>query len=210
MYNHAVPTNKYYVVWKGRRTGIFNSWAECEAQIKGYTGAEYKAFDSRPEAERALAAGYAEHRGKPASSQKWLFAVAKPVLPSIAVDAACSGSPGPLEYRGVETKTGKPIFRKGPFADGTNNVGEFLAIVEAMRWLDARTLDWPIYSDSENAIGWVRQKKCRTRLAQLSSNRELFELIAAAEKSLQELKSRKVLKWDTQAWGEIPADFGRK
>lgn len=205
-----MPKQRYYVVWKGRKTGVFHSWAECEAAIKGYSGAEYKAFDSRVEAERALANGYEAHKGRPASSQKWLFAVEKPMLPSIAVDAACSGPPGPLEFQGVETETGKPIFRHGPFADGTNNVGEFLAIVEAMKWLDERGHPWPVYSDSANAIGWVKAKKCNTQLARLPSNKKLFEMITAAEKALQTLLPRKVLKWDTKAWGEIPADFGRK
>ena len=210
MYNHAVPRQKYYVVWKGRKTGIFHSWAECEAVVKGYPDAEYKAFDSRPEAERALAAGYAAHKGRPASSQKWLFAAEKPILPSIAVDAACSGSPGPLEFQGVETGTGKPIFKEGLFADGTNNVGEFLAIVEAMKWLDEHQHPWPVYSDSANAIGWVKARKCNTQLARLPSNRVLFERIAEAEKWLRFLTKRKVLKWDTKAWGETPADYGRK
>ncbi len=201
---------KYYVVWKGRRTGIFTSWAECEAQVKGYTGAEYKAFASRGEAERALAGSYAAHRGKPASSQRWLLAVAKPILPSLAVDAACSGSPGPLEYRGVEVAAGRLVFERGPFADGTNNVGEFLAIVEAMRWLEQRGEKWPIYSDSANAIGWIKAKKCNTRLARLPSNRQLFQLIADAEKWLGVVRPPMVLKWDTPVWGENPADFGRK
>ncbi len=205
-----MPKQRYYVVWKGRKTGIFTSWAECERAITGYPGAEYKAFDSRAEADRALAAGYEQHRGKPASNQKWLFAVEQPILPSIAVDAACSGSPGRLEFRAVETASGDPIFQEGPFADGTNNVGEFLAIVEAMRWLDEHQRNWPVYSDSANAIGWVRLKKCNTQLARLPSNRKLFELIAESEKWLRFLTRRRILKWDTQAWGEIPADYGRK
>ena len=98
-----MPKQKYYVVWKGRRSGIFNSWRECEAQVSGYVGAEYKAFESRREAEQAFASAYADYKGKPASSQKWLFAAAQPIIPSVAVDAACSGSPGPLEFQGVET-----------------------------------------------------------------------------------------------------------
>jgi ribonuclease HI len=205
-----MPERKYYVVWKGRRTGIFSKWSDCEAQVKGYPGAEYKAFASRQEAEHALAGEYAEHKARPYPSQRWLFAAEKPILPSIAVDAACSGSPGPLEYQGVETETGKPIFQEGPFADGTNNVGEFLAIVEAMRWLDERQHPWPIYSDSANAIGWVKIKKCNTQLKRLPSNRLLFAKIADAEKRLRVATHRKVLKWDTKAWGEIPADYGRK
>ncbi len=205
-----MPVKKYYVVWKGRRTGVFESWAECEAATRGYPGAQFKAFESRAEAERAFAGAHEKHTGKPASGQRWLFAAAKPKLPSVAVDAACSGSPGPLEFRGVETESAKPIFRKGPFADGTNNVGEFLAIVEAMRWLDERRRPWPIYSDSENAILWVKAGKCNTRLQRLPSNRRLFGMIAQAEEWLRTAGKRQVLKWDTRAWGEIPADFGRK
>ncbi len=210
MYNHAVPKQKYYVVWKGRKSGIFHSWAECEAAVKGYPDAEFKAFDSRDEAERAFATRYEAYKGRPASSQKWLFAPEKPIVPSIAVDAACSGSPGVLEFRGVETESGKPIFEEGPFADGTNNVGEFLAIVEAMKWLDERQHPWPVYSDSANAIKWVKDKKCNTQLRRMPSNKALFERIAEAEKWLRFLTKRKVLKWDTGAWGEIPADYGRK
>jgi ribonuclease HI len=205
-----MPKEKYYVVWRGRRTGIFHSWPECEASVNGFTGAQFKAFESRLEAERALAAGYERHRGRPASSQKWLFAATRPVLPSLAVDAACSGSPGPLEFQGVETGTGKPTFKEGPFADGTNNVGEFLAIVEAMKWLDEHQHPWPVYSDSANAIGWVKARKCNTRLRRMPSNEVLFERIAEAERWLRFVTQRKVLKWDTRAWGEIPADFGRK
>lgn len=201
---------KYYVVWKGRRTGVFNTWAECEAQVKGYAGAQFKGFSSRREAEHALAQGSELSKAGSRSSQRWLFAVEKPVLPSIAVDAACSGSPGPLEYQGVETESGKRLFAEGPFADGTNNVGEFLAIVEAMQWLESNGRQWPIYSDSENAIGWARRKKCNTQLARLPSNRDLFRRIAAAEEALHHLPAFRVLKWDTRAWGEIPADYGRK
>jgi ribonuclease HI len=205
-----MPRQKYYVVWKGRRTGVFHSWADCEAAISGFPGAQFKSFDSRLEAERAIERGYEAYKGKPSSSQRWLFAAAKPVLPSIAVDAACSGSPGRLEFQGVETETGKSLFKEGPFPDGTNNVGEFLAIVEAMRWLDQHRHPWPIYSDSENAILWVKTGKCNTKLQRLPSNRRLFEMIADAEAALKSVRTHRVLKWDTKAWGENPADYGRK
>lgn len=209
---------KYYVVWKGRKRGIFPSWVECEKQVKGFVGAEYKAFESVVEARAALAAGYEHYRGKPASQGKWKRSGDKPRIPSLCADAACSGSPGRLEYRAVETETGQQLFRAGPFAEGTNNVGEFLAIVEALRWLARHGLNWPIYSDSENAIAWVRKRKCNTKLHRTSVNRRLFELIARAEADLQTLLSQAawsssrpaILKWETKAWGEIPADFGRK
>ncbi len=209
---------KYYVVWKGRRTGVFSSWAECEKQVKGFVGAQYKAFASLREANEAFRGRFVDYAGKAASAGRWRTATAPPRLPSLCVDAACSGSPGPLEYRGVSAQTGQQLFRAGPFAEGTNNVGEFLAIVEAFRWLRDHKLGWPVYSNSENAIGWIRARKCRTKLVRTPANRRLFEMIAAAEAELRGDTpdggvlgdGLVVLKWDTAAWGEIPADFGRK
>jgi ribonuclease HI len=202
---------RYYVVWKGRRTGIFSSWLECEAQVKNFTGAEFKGFATRQAAERALQDGYAAYAGRPASSGDWLFAMHPPVADSYCVDAACSGSPGRLEYRGVSTKTGKEFFRQGPFENGTNNVGEFLAIVHALAWLKSRGGKQPIYSDSETAITWVKAKRCKTGLVRDGSNAALFELIARGEAWLAgNAVDTPVLKWDTKAWGEIPADFNRK
>jgi ribonuclease HI len=203
---------KYYVVWKGRRTGVFTSWDECSAEVSGYPGAEYKSFDNLPAAEAALRGRYEQFRGQPAAAaQSWLLAPTKPILPSISVDAACSGVPGPVEWRGVETETGKQIFKAGVYPDGTNNVGEFLAIVQALAWLKEKNSDLPIYSDSENAILWVRAKKCRTKMERTNRNAELFALIARAETWLAENTfNTKILKWDTNAWGENPADFGRK
>ena len=203
---------KYYVVWKGRKTGIFTSWAECEKQVKGFVAAEYKAFGTRKEAETAYKSGYESYKGKPASQGKWRESEEPPILPSLCVDAACSGSPGKLEYRGVETGSGKEIFRVGPFPDGTNNVGEFLAIVHALTWLVKNKKRLPVYSDSENAISWVNTGVCKTKLKHTGKNALVFVMIRSAENWLaeNEMDDDAVLKWETEHWGENPADFGRK
>ena len=203
---------KYYVVWKGHKPGIFTSWAECEKQVKGFAAAQYKSFDSLKEAEKAYQSAYEAYKGKPASQGKWKEASVKPILPSICVDAACSGAPGKLEYRGVYTDSSDEIFRFGPFPDGTNNVGEFLAIVHALSWLSKHGKQLPIYSDSENGISWVYTGKCRTKLKHTAKNSPLFVMIRSAENWLaeNELDDDAVLKWDTELWGENPADFGRK
>ncbi|HEX9333203.1 MAG TPA: ribonuclease H family protein [Anaerolineales bacterium] len=207
-----MPKQKYYVVWQGRKPGIYTSWAECEKQVKGFAAAQFKAFDSLKEAESAYQSKYEIFKGKPASQGKWREASIKPILPSICVDAACNGSPGKLEYRGVFTASQEEIFRVGPFPDGTNNVGEFLAIVHALTWLEKHDKQLPIYSDSENGISWVYTGKCRTRLKHTARNAPLFVMIHSAENWLaeNELLDDVVLKWDTELWGETPADFGRK
>ncbi|MCX6038679.1 MAG: ribonuclease H family protein [Chloroflexi bacterium] len=202
---------KFYVVWKGRRTGVFSSWEACAVQVQGVTGAQYKSFTSRAAAEQALRGKYAAHVGKAVSSGEWLFAPNPPVAESVVVDAACSGSPGQLEYRGVDLRSGKEIFRQGPYENGTNNVGEFLAIVHALALLEEQGSALPVYSDSETAIAWVKAKQCNTELAADETNAPLFELINRAEDWLAEHKTASpILKWDTKAWGEIPADFNRK
>jgi ribonuclease HI len=207
-----MPKEKFYVVWKGRKTGIFTSWAECEKQVKGFAGAEFKAFGSLKEAEAAFRSRYEAFKGKPASLGKWKEASVKPIVPSICVDAACSGSPGEMEYRGVFLESEEEFFRFGPYPDGTNNVGEFLAIVHALTWLLKHSKTMPVYSDSENAIAWVYTGECKTQLKRTPRNLPIFTLIRSAENWLaeNELRDDAVLKWDTDLWGENPADFGRK
>jgi ribonuclease HI len=206
-----VQKTKFYVVWKGRKTGIFTTWEDCSAQVTGFTGAQYKAFENRRAAERAFLGSYKKYVGKPASSGEWLLTPNPPVAESYCVDAACSGSPGRLEYRGVHTRTGEIVFHEGPFQNGTNNVGEFLALVHALAWLKQEGIPAPVYSDSGTAIAWLKAKKCKTNLIPDGHNALLFELIARAERWLAENERiNPVLKWDTEAWGEIPADFNRK
>jgi ribonuclease HI len=207
-----MPKPKFYVVWKGRKTGVFTSWAECEKQVKGFAAAEYKAFGTLEEAQSAFRLKYDAYKGKVSSLGKWKEAETKPILPSLCVDAACNGSPGKLEYRGVDTESGKEIFRAGPYPDGTNNVGEFLAIVHALTWLQKHKKKLPIYSDSENGISWVYTGICKTNLKHTAKNAPLFVMIHSAENWLaeNELDDEAVLKWDTEMWGENQADFGRK
>ena len=129
---------------------------------------------------------------------------------AIAVDAACSGNPGQMEYRGVYLKTGEEIFHYGPVF-GTNNIGEFLAIVHGLALLAQRGYTIPIYSDSVNAMLWVKRKQCRTTLPLNDKTKALHEHIRRAETWLRTHSySNDLRKWETEKWGEIPADFGRK
>ena len=207
---------KFYVVWNGHKKGVFTSWKVCKKQIDGFEGAQYKSFADFNEAEIASTKNYADYIGKNtkkptlSSSEKASFGA--PNLESISVDAACSGNPGKMEYRGVLTHNKQQIFIKGPFKKGTNNIGEFLALVHGIALLKSKNKeDIPIYSDSKIAMNWVKQKKCKTNMHFDASNRDLLDLIKRAEKWLKENTYKNpILKWETRAWGEIPADFGRK
>ena len=131
---------------------------------------------------------------------------------ALAVDAACAGNPGKMEYQGVQVNNGKVIFHVGPFPEGTNNIGEFLAIVHALSFLNKHGLtQTPVYSDSVTGMAWVRKKKANTKIVPSARNRELLDMVARAENWLQTNHYQNpVLKWQTEKWGEIPADFGRK
>lgn len=207
---------KYYVVWKGITPGVYTSWAECKAQVEGQTGAKYKSFETQEEATEALKKGY-EHYLRSASSAQAVAKlkpkapIGKPLQTCLCVDAACSGNPGDMEYRGVYMPTGQEIFRIGPYKKGTNNIGEFLALVHGLALLKQKGSDLPIYSDSRNAISWVKKKKCKTLLERVPENEVIFDLIERAEKWLNtNTYTTQILKWETTEWGEIPADFGRK
>lgn len=203
---------KFYVVWDGVTPGIYASWNDCLLQTKGYESAKYKSFDTREEAEQAFASSpyaYIGKKSKAAPSKPKTLSEAI-IDNSLAVDAACSGNPGPMEYRGVYVASRQEIFRFGPMR-GTNNIGEFLALVHGLALLKQKGFDMPIYSDSVNAISWVKKKKCKTKLPRTSETEALFQLIERAEKWLKENKyTTPILKWETKTWGEIPADFGRK
>ena len=207
---------KYYVVWFGNPAGIYDSWDKCKKAIAGVSGAQYMSFETLKDARIAYDKEYADYKGSRPSKKKTLSAAEKakigdPNLYSISVDAASSGNPGKMEYQGVDTQTGKRLFHQGPFADGTNNVGEFLALVHGLAFLKQQNSDRAIYSDSRIAMGWVKKKKCNTKLRRTRKNAQLFELI---ERAAQWLKKNRydttVIKWETKVWGEIPADFGRK
>ena len=212
----AKKKQKFYVVWEGRKKGIFGTWDECKKQVDNLFGAKFMSFLTRTDAEKAYSEGHKKYWGlrkknKRLLSQEELKKIGYPTENSISVDGACEGNPGIAEYQGVNTLTKAKLFHGGPFQEGTNNIMEFLALVHAISYCKKKDVKVPIYSDSKIAISWIKLKKCKTNLKATEKNADLFDLIERAEKWLIENSfSNKILKWETRAWGENPADFGRK
>ena len=214
-----MPKQKFYVVWRGRKPGVYDSWDDCKQQVEGIGEAAYKAYATLEDAEEAFWRGKEEAQPAQAVAGQDDKKGGTP-LPAaaprpydedaIAVDAACSGNPGPMEYRGVDLRSGRELFHLGPM-HGTNNIGEFLAIVHALALLKKQGVKRTVYSDSRNALIWVRQKQCKTRLERNAQTEGLFQLI---DRAVIWLRNNKIevplLKWQTKEWGEVPADFGRK
>lgn len=211
---------KYYVVWAGRKPGIYKSWSECQAQVNHFLQAKFKSYETLKEAEAAYRAGWKKHWGlgkDPAASKE---AGQRPAIQetweeidydSISVDVGTRGNPGPVEYKGVDTRTGEVIFSHDPIIKGTNNLGEFLAIVHALDYLKKLGSKKTVYSDSLNAIKWIQQKSVSSTLVRDESTKEIWELVDCAIQWLQTNSyENKVLKWQTKKWGQIKADYGRK
>ena len=209
---------KYYVVWDGRAPGIYDSWEECCDQVDGFPNAKYQSFSSLEAATEAF-------RGDPNEQLAFAKALHKQLntptdytaipgirLDAIAVDGACSGNPGPMEYRCVRVIDGMEIFRVGPLDGGTNNIGEYLALIHAASLMAKRGLtSVPIYSDSKTALSWLRKGHSNTKLTPNGKNGEVIRMLARADAWLAANRIiNPVLKWETERWGEIPADFGRK
>jgi ribonuclease HI len=220
-----MAAGKFYVVWEGKKPGIYTSWTECKAQVDGYAQAKYKSYPTAAEAESAFQTGWKKLWGKGTASNG---AGAKTVktsksgtassptteeidYDSISVDVGTRGNPGPVEYKGVDTQTGEILFYNGPIENGTNNLGEFIAIVHGLSYLKQKGSTKTIYTDSRTALSWLRNKKVASNLARNESTKKIWDLTDRAVQWLQtNTYPNKVVKWNTEEWGEIKADFGRK
>lgn len=209
---------KFYVVWEGRAPGVYASWEECEAQVNGFPGARYKAFGSQSDAVAAFRGSGNDDLEifRQIGSHKYdivnYSAFPDIRLDAIAVDGACAKNPGPMEYRGVMVATGEEVFHIGPLEGGTNNIGEYIALIHAASLLAKRgDFTTPIYSDSKTALAWVRKGRSNTTVQPNEKNAKVINLLRRADAWLAGNRIiNPVLKWNTELWGEIPADFGRK
>ncbi|MBD2844813.1 ribonuclease H family protein [Paenibacillus sp. IB182496] len=227
-------SKKHYVVWAGKTPGVYDSWPACQAQVTGYPEAKYKSYATRALAEAAYKDGWKKHwgrggkaaapagEGKAAGARAGAGAARRPgskpaVSPasidydSVSVDVGTHGNPGPIEYKGVDTATGELLFQVGPIPNGTNNLGEFIAIVHALSYLKARGSARTVYTDSRTALAWIRNKKIASTLRRDASTAQVWALADRAMRWLHENDyPNKIVKWETESWGEIKADFGRK
>lgn len=85
-----------------------------------------------------------------------------------------------MEYRAVDLHTRKEIFRSPIYPTGTNNIGEFLAIYDGLRYIEALEKKKSkikyecIFTDSETAIARMRSKKVKTTLKYTEETKDLL------------------------------------
>lgn len=228
-------SKRFYVVFAGRQPGVYDDFNDAMEQVDGFDGASFKSYASPEEAAEAfrrfdqkndsrsigsLLINATEQKRKERTTRGKedrietktdYFAFPEIDLNGWAVDASCMGNPGVMEYRGVELMSGKEIFRVGPFKKGTNNIGEFLAIVHALALMQQKGERHTVYSDSVSGMAWVRNRKVKTQLARNKDTEPVFRMM---ERALSWLNTHQydvqIRKWDTDRWGEVPADFDRK
>lgn len=209
---------KFYVVWEGKKPGVFEQWSDCQASIKGFSGAKFLSFPTLAAAQAAYEDGHADHWGQKKKkaaiilTPEQLATIGMPIEEALCVDAACNSQTMVMEYRGVWYADRAVYFSAGPHPGGTNNIGEFLAIVHGIAQLakDGKTV--PIYSDSRTAIAWVERKVVNSQTRKRGdTSTKVNRLVDRALKWLTENSyPNEILKWRTDVWGEVPADYGRK
>lgn len=228
-------SKRFYVVFAGRQPGVYDDFNDAMEQVDGFDGASFKSYASPEQAAEAfrrfdrksdsrsigaLLINATQQKRKEQGTRGRedrietktdYFAFPEIDLNGWAVDASCMGNPGVMEYRGVELMSGKEIFRVGPFKKGTNNIGEFLAIVHALALMQQKGERHTVYSDSVSGMAWVRNRKVKTQLARNKDTEPVFRMM---ERALSWLNTHQydvqIRKWDTDRWGEVPADFDRK
>lgn len=124
----------------------------------------------------------------------------------IATDCAHSTKERLTRYQAVDLSSGLELFNHS-IGNKTNNIGEFLGIVEAVKYI-LRHPEAPriIYSDSITAITWYRNKQAASsRRSDELRTAEIFLKVYAVK-----IEDIQVLHWDNAEWGETPADFGNK
>jgi len=213
--------SKIYIVLQGKETGVFDNWADCEKNVKGFSGAKYKSFKNEAAIEENKEYSDFYFSGSSTVTKNNVSVTVKKISNDLSddkyiyVDGACSGNPGLGEYQCVSLIDGnrKIIFGSEKYKKTTNNIMEFLALVEALKYNEKHDNSYLIYSDSVTAIAWVRNKKHKSSLKFSNTTEDSIDQLEEAENYLQSNTNynfSKILKWDTKSRGEIPADFGRK
>jgi ribonuclease HI len=212
--------SKHYVVWVGKKPGVYDNWPECQQQVSGFKGALYKSFADKSSADLAFQQGQANTEQSVLDPMPVVTvtkaSTGRPLPPYLSVDAAYSHSTKILEWRGVLVKedgSTEQVFRSRPYNGGSANIGEFLAVLDGYSYLSTNNLAIPLYSDSITAQAWLRDAvinstvKLTTELNSYLKVR-LEALRNGSFKTIQAVCP--IRDWKSSAWGEIPADFGRK
>ena len=156
---------KYYAVKSGRKTGIFGTWDECKAQVSGYSGAIYKSFKTKEEAEAFI--GGAEASSEVPIKKGKEKAVEAGEKEELKHEGAVAYVDGSYNIRTKEFSYGMIVLIDGKeykyagkdndseLASMRNVAGEIKGAEAAMRFAVAKGLESiTIYHDYEGIARW--------------------------------------------------------
>ena len=168
---------------------------------------------------RTTERGAAEPSAKSAAAAR-VRALAIGVDGELVVDCSKFGRSliGPTEWRGMLHQGGawREVFHSPRFARGHNNLGEFLAIIDAVRRIERGEIACTaLLSDSRTAISWFTKGRIRTAIPVNEACDPIFAReFSNAQQWLASCDrvhwSRLLSHWSVKIRGENPADFGRK
>lgn len=145
---------KYYAVKNGYQTGIYNSWAECQSAVKGFSNPEFKSFKTKEEAIAYL-------NGKDAWTEKIAQDNAQGYL-SAFTDGSYSEKLNRYSYGVVLISpdgTESQICGSGSnpkYIDSRNIIGEILGVLSAVDWAISNKIEKiKIYHDYEGLSKWI-------------------------------------------------------
>lgn len=159
---------KFYAVKKGKKPGIYNSWPECQAQVKGFSGAIYKSFTTLSEAKAFMGDSESQTSSKNANGQeiRWMPGHSeqtddKAESMTVYVDGSFDKNTGYFGYGGVVLYQGKRKSFKGgrntkELAKMRNVAGEIIAAMQAIKIaLNAEASQVIIYHDYMGIAEWA-------------------------------------------------------
>lgn len=190
---------KFYAVKSGRTTGVFESWDECNNSIKGFSGAVFKSFNSREEAEAFLV-----------DKDLWEEIVSKDIRQGYLV-AFCDGSyeSGLNRYSFgvilIDKKNNEiPLCGYGSnpkFVSSNNIIGEIFGVINALDWAISNGYEKiKIYHDYEGLSKWISGEwQAKSDVAKMFTSLYRSKFDGVLEVTFEKIKGHSNNKYNDRA-----------
>jgi ribonuclease HI len=194
---------KFYTVWVGRNTGVFDTWEQCKAQIHEFPKAKYKSFGTKNLAEEAFAnaAEYINEANQNETESP------EPIAESICVHSYAI-SQNIIGYAGYHTSAGDNYFKFENIETNHIHLADFVGLVHALAYCKEKSLALPIYSNSQNAINAIETINInRLQINPNTISQQAQNLINRAIQFLQNnTYINPILAWQTKNWGVMQSN----
>lgn len=201
-----MKNNKYYVVFKGYNTGIYDNWNDCKKQVNGFSGALHKSFESPDEAEKAF-----EEYSESSNTNLEFEQPTSYSIKSIIVSGNCPNNFGEMSYQWNLVASTNNAKRKNLSIIGTKNIADFIAIIDLIKLTKKVKLNLPIYTNSKTAVNWILNKKCNHQLFVSKQTETVLALVKEHDEwLLNNIIENEILLWNSNSWGVFPIVSKRK